>query len=255
MAARRARPPYDGGREVAVLARKPHQLSTAAGDAPHSAVLSRLGVLDVLSSTPPRPSGRNPHCARHLATLATKPGEIPGLRRRSTLVGAGLAMSVLVVTAASGKIDAGAPPALRLRSAAAVELDRTQDPVLTVLRVAPGAVATLRARRQRRPAQQRRGGVAARGSAGRVDDRGSAACDPRGRPGLRTGGAQPAPSGGAAPPPRTPGALTARRRDRGLPPRLHRGAGARAGIVSAATWASERDGRPPRPADRDARLS
>ena len=63
------------------LAHISHQLSTAASDVPHSAVLSRLGVLDVLSSAPPRPSGRNPHCARHLAALATKPGEISGLDR------------------------------------------------------------------------------------------------------------------------------------------------------------------------------
>jgi len=47
-------------RSLDVLARIFHQLSTAAGDAPHSAVLSRLGVLDVLSSTPPRPSVENP---------------------------------------------------------------------------------------------------------------------------------------------------------------------------------------------------
>jgi hypothetical protein len=53
---------------------------------------------------------------------------------------------MLAVTAASGEIDAGAQPALRLRSAAAVEPESPQDPVLTVLRVAPGAVATLRAR-------------------------------------------------------------------------------------------------------------
>jgi hypothetical protein len=46
--------------------------------APHPAVFSRLGVLDVLSSTAPRPSGRKPHWARHLAALATKPSEIRG---------------------------------------------------------------------------------------------------------------------------------------------------------------------------------
>jgi hypothetical protein len=32
-------------------------------------------VLDVLSSTPPPPSGRKLHWARHLAALATKDGE------------------------------------------------------------------------------------------------------------------------------------------------------------------------------------
>lgn len=67
-------------------------------------------------------------------------------RRRSTLLWAGLAASVLVVTAASGEIEPGAQPALRLRTAAAIDPESPQDPVLTVLRVAPGAVATLRAR-------------------------------------------------------------------------------------------------------------
>ena len=52
-----------------------HQLSAAAGDAPHPAEFSRLGVLDVLSSTTPRPSGRKRRWARHLADLATKTGE------------------------------------------------------------------------------------------------------------------------------------------------------------------------------------
>ena len=68
-----------GAAVVAELARISHQLSAAAGDAPHPARFSRLGVLDVQSSTPPRPSGRKPHGARHLAALATKPGEIGGL--------------------------------------------------------------------------------------------------------------------------------------------------------------------------------
>ncbi len=70
------------------LARIFHQLSAAAGDAPaHSgsrrngslpSSFSRLGVLDVLRSTAPRPSGRKPRYARHLAALATEPGEICG---------------------------------------------------------------------------------------------------------------------------------------------------------------------------------
>jgi hypothetical protein len=42
-------------------------------------MFSHFGVLDVLSSTTPRPSGRKPHWARHLATLATKAGEKCGL--------------------------------------------------------------------------------------------------------------------------------------------------------------------------------
>jgi hypothetical protein len=60
-------------------ARISHQLSAAAGDAPHPAVFSRLGVLDVRLSTPPRLSGRKPRWARHLAVLAAKSGEICGL--------------------------------------------------------------------------------------------------------------------------------------------------------------------------------
>jgi len=62
-----------------LLTRISHQLPAAVGDAPHPAAFSRLGVLDVLSSTPPRPSGRNQRWARHLAALATIPGEIYGL--------------------------------------------------------------------------------------------------------------------------------------------------------------------------------
>ncbi len=60
-------------------ARTSHQLSAAAGDAQHPAPFSRLGVLNVLSSTPPRPSDRKPHRAQHLANLATKSGEKCGL--------------------------------------------------------------------------------------------------------------------------------------------------------------------------------
>ncbi len=66
---------------AAGLARISHQLSAAAGDASHPAVLSPLGVLNVLLSTSPRPSSRKPHWARHLAALATKPGEICGLEQ------------------------------------------------------------------------------------------------------------------------------------------------------------------------------
>ena len=56
-----------------------HQLPAAAGDAPHPAPFSHLGVLDVPSSTSPRPSGRKHNWAQPLAALATKPGEICGL--------------------------------------------------------------------------------------------------------------------------------------------------------------------------------
>jgi Fe-S-cluster-containing dehydrogenase component/DMSO reductase anchor subunit len=61
------------------LTRNSHQLSAAASDAPHPAEFSRLGVLDVLSSTAPLPSGRKHRWPRHLAALATKAGEKCGL--------------------------------------------------------------------------------------------------------------------------------------------------------------------------------
>ncbi len=64
------------GRE---LARISHQLPATACDAPHPAEFSRLGVLDVLSSTTPRPSDRKHHWTRHLTDLATKAGEKRGL--------------------------------------------------------------------------------------------------------------------------------------------------------------------------------
>jgi len=61
-----------------------HQLPATAVDAPHPAGFSRIGVLDVLSSTTPRPSGRKPSRAQHLVALATKPGENCGLGIRRT---------------------------------------------------------------------------------------------------------------------------------------------------------------------------
>jgi len=61
------------------LTRNSHQLSAPASDAPHPAEFSRLGVLDVQSSTTPLPSGRKNRWARHLAALATKAGEKCGL--------------------------------------------------------------------------------------------------------------------------------------------------------------------------------
>jgi len=61
------------------LARISHHLATTAHDMPQSAAFSRFGVLDVLSSTTPRPSGRKRHISRHLAGLATRRGEIFGL--------------------------------------------------------------------------------------------------------------------------------------------------------------------------------
>jgi hypothetical protein len=54
----------------------PHinQLPAAGADAPHPAVFSRFGVLHVPSNTSPRLLEE-----RHLAALATNPGEIGGL--------------------------------------------------------------------------------------------------------------------------------------------------------------------------------
>ena len=66
------------GRRRRTLARISHHLATTAGDMPQSATFSRFGVLDVLSSTTPRPSGRKRHISRHLAGLATRRGEICG---------------------------------------------------------------------------------------------------------------------------------------------------------------------------------
>ena len=65
-----------------ILARISHQFSAAAGDAQHPAVLSHLGVLNVRSSTLPRPSDRKPSWAQHLVGLPTKPGEKYGLGDR-----------------------------------------------------------------------------------------------------------------------------------------------------------------------------
>ena len=65
------------GRE---LARLSHHIATAARDMPQSAAFSRLGVLDVLSSTTPRPSGRKRNISRHLTGLATRRGEKGGLK-------------------------------------------------------------------------------------------------------------------------------------------------------------------------------
>ena len=66
------------------LTRNIHEVSTLANDAPHPAVFAHLGVLDVLRVRAPRPSGRKPHWAHHLAGLATKPGEICRLRTQQS---------------------------------------------------------------------------------------------------------------------------------------------------------------------------
>jgi len=65
--------------ETCGLARISHQLPTAAGDEQCPTGFSHLRVLDVLSSTPPRPSNRKPSWSQHLTDLATKPGETCGL--------------------------------------------------------------------------------------------------------------------------------------------------------------------------------
>jgi len=67
--------------ELTELARTSHHLATAALDMPRSATFSRIGLLDVLRSTPPRPSGRKHPISRHLAGLATRRGEKYGLDR------------------------------------------------------------------------------------------------------------------------------------------------------------------------------
>ena len=64
----------------AVLARFSHQLSAAAGDLQQSAASAPVGLLDVPSSTTPRPSGRSHHISKQLSGLATKAGEISGLQ-------------------------------------------------------------------------------------------------------------------------------------------------------------------------------
>ena len=82
-------------------ARNPHQFSAAGGDAPHPAGFSYFGVLDVLSSTTPRPSDRKPHWARHLADLATKAGEKFGLEepawQRGDIVWIGSALALALL--------------------------------------------------------------------------------------------------------------------------------------------------------------
>jgi len=69
----------DARNAILELARISHQIPAAAADAPHPAVFSRLGVLDVPQVRAPRPSGRKPHWIRCLDALTTKAGEICGL--------------------------------------------------------------------------------------------------------------------------------------------------------------------------------
>jgi len=60
-------------------ARISQQLSAPADDAQHPAVLSHLGVLNVLLGTLPRPSDRKSSWVQHLVRLATKSSEKCGL--------------------------------------------------------------------------------------------------------------------------------------------------------------------------------
>ena len=76
-----ARPPHteQPRRGLLALTRTSHQSPAAAADAPHPAMFSPLGVLDVPSRTPPRPTGRKPHWARYHGTHPTNTGEKCGL--------------------------------------------------------------------------------------------------------------------------------------------------------------------------------
>ena len=60
-------------------ARISHHIATAARDIPQSATFAPIGLLDVLSSTTARPSGRKHHISHHLVDLATRGGKICGL--------------------------------------------------------------------------------------------------------------------------------------------------------------------------------
>ena len=54
------------------------QASTAASSVPQPARFAPIGLLNVPSGTPPRPSGRKPPISQHLADLVTNLGEICG---------------------------------------------------------------------------------------------------------------------------------------------------------------------------------
>jgi len=62
---------------------------------PQSAAFSPIGVLDVLSSTTPRPSGRKRHISRHLAGLATRRGEKCRLEAREKVGETGVVVTYL----------------------------------------------------------------------------------------------------------------------------------------------------------------
>jgi soluble lytic murein transglycosylase len=102
-----------------ILARACHRPSAGAADAPRPAAFSPHGVLDVPSSTTPRPSGRTPHWARHLGVLATKTGEKCGLALVTVVAAA-------VAVACSGDKAPSTDPRLELLERAFAI--RQQDP-------------------------------------------------------------------------------------------------------------------------------
>jgi len=116
-----------------VLAHISHQLSAAASDEQHPTGFSHLRVLDVLSSTTPRPSNRKPSWSQHLSDLATKPGEIGGLVGRGlhrffgviTIVGAIASVALAVFSVAvleMGLVGVALSCAIPLGVASAVAL-------------------------------------------------------------------------------------------------------------------------------------
>jgi len=117
------------------LAYSSPQLSAAAGDAPHPAVFSRLGVLDVLSSTTPPPSGRKRHWARHLAALATKAGENCRLAGART----GLLWFIVGILTLIGLTHLGPYP-LSLVGVPSDEISNTLPPKLPLLALAAAQI-------------------------------------------------------------------------------------------------------------------
>jgi len=76
-------------------ARTSHHVTTAARDTPQSEPFSPIGLLDVPSGTPPRPSGRKHHISRHLAGLAARRGETHGPEIESVAFGEYYALLLL----------------------------------------------------------------------------------------------------------------------------------------------------------------
>ena len=78
-----------------------YHVATAARDTPQSAAFSRLGVLDVLASTTPRPSDRKHRISRRLAGLATRRGK----KRRLAIATLGLVLGAASSSAAEWRIE------------------------------------------------------------------------------------------------------------------------------------------------------